>query len=252
MTSKVSLLRRIPLKQEIFDVLHQDILSGHYPRGAWLRQEEISKRLGVSMTPVREALDLLVSSGLAERVAYRGVRILQMDGPDILDAYEMRLLLEASAARAAAKNVSPSQLDQLEALLEEGEGLFKLESLPRAREVSRRLHLTIVDAGGNDLRLRIYREALRAFPDWMLYEHLYRKPALLQDSLRDEQKEHRLIVEALGARDPDSAMQRAMEHVVARGHELELYLGISRADLAAREAQVRYLLPELEAQTSHP
>jgi DNA-binding GntR family transcriptional regulator len=252
MSSKVSLLRRKPLKQEIFDVLHQDILSGHYLSGAWLRQEEISTRLGVSMTPVREALDLLVSSGLAERVAYRGVRILQMDAPDILDAYEMRLLLEGSAARAAAQNVKPAQLDQLEALLKEGEGLFNLEDLPRAREVSRKLHLMIVDAGGNDLRLRIYRETLRAFPDWMLYEHLYRRPTLLQDSLRDEQKEHRLIVEALGARDPDSAMQRAVEHVVGRGHELELYLGISRDDLRAREAQVRCLLSGLEIQTSHP
>ena len=77
MQSADQTLRRKPLKDEVFDVLHQDILSGKYAAGAWLRQEEIARRLGVSMTPVREALDLLVAAGLAERVAYRGVRILQ-------------------------------------------------------------------------------------------------------------------------------------------------------------------------------
>jgi DNA-binding GntR family transcriptional regulator len=95
-------VNRKPLKAEVFDVLHENILSGQYPAGSWLRQEEISKRLGVSMTPVREALDLLVSTGLAERVAYRGVRVLRPSSPDILDSYEMRLLLEGAGARAAA------------------------------------------------------------------------------------------------------------------------------------------------------
>ncbi len=51
--------RRKPLKNEVFDVLHQDILSGKYTAGAWMRQGEVARRLGVSMTPVREALDLL-------------------------------------------------------------------------------------------------------------------------------------------------------------------------------------------------
>src|SRR5512143_177381 len=88
--------RRKPLKEEVFDVLHERILAGEYPAGQWLRQEEISSRLGVSMTPVREALDLLVSAGLAERVPYRGVRVFKPDVPEILNSYSMRLLLECA------------------------------------------------------------------------------------------------------------------------------------------------------------
>ncbi len=53
-----------PLKEEIFDALHRHIIAGKYGPGDWLRQEDIASQMGVSMTPVREALDLLVASGL--------------------------------------------------------------------------------------------------------------------------------------------------------------------------------------------
>ena len=74
MNQETELIQKRPLKEDIFDVLHEKIISGLYKPGDWLRQDDIATQLGVSMTPVREALDLLVSSGLAERVPYRGVR----------------------------------------------------------------------------------------------------------------------------------------------------------------------------------
>lgn len=245
MTTKEATLKRKPLKDEVFGILHGNILSGEYAAGAWLRQEEISRRLGVSMTPVREALDLLVSSGLAERVAYRGVRVLQLSSPDILDSYELRLLLEAVAVREAAISVLPSQLASMRRLLDDGARLLTLEDLPRHHEVSRALHSEIVQASGNSLLHRLYLDVLKAFPDWMLYEHLYRHPELLEDSMRNEHREHELIVEALASGDPDAAQQRALEHVVQRGRELETYLGISREALELRESRIRHLIPGL-------
>ena len=95
-------LQRKSLKEEIFDVLHEKIIAGKVLPGDWLRQDDIATQLGVSMTPVREALDLLVSVGLAERVPYRGVRVPQPSADEIAEAYAMRLLLEAAGARAAA------------------------------------------------------------------------------------------------------------------------------------------------------
>ena len=70
-TLEAGAVQRKPMKEQVYDVLHENILAGRYAAGAWLRQEEIASQLGVSMTPVREALDLLVSSGLAERVPFR-------------------------------------------------------------------------------------------------------------------------------------------------------------------------------------
>jgi DNA-binding GntR family transcriptional regulator len=85
-------------------------VEGKYLPGDWLRQEEISTQTGVSQTPVREALDLLVSVGLAERVPYRGVRVPELTTDEIIDAYILRLILESTAAHLAALNISGEQL----------------------------------------------------------------------------------------------------------------------------------------------
>ena len=245
MQSAPNHIRKKPLKDEVFDFLHQDVLSGKFAAGSWLRQEEIATRLGVSMTPVREALDLLVAAGLAQRVAYRGVRILEPTGQEILDAYEMRLILEGLAARTAAQCITAAQLAALRALVDEGDQLGALEELPREREVSRQLHLTIVAASGNTLLARTYEQVLRAFPDWMLYEHLYRQPELLEASIRDEHREHRLIIEALAQGDEDAAQSHALAHIVHRGLELERYLGIPGPALRSRESRAAHFLPQL-------
>lgn len=235
-------VRRKPLKEEVFDVLHEGILAGDYRAGQWLRQEDISSRLGVSMTPVREALDLLVSSGLAERVPYRGVRVLQPAAPEILNAYGVRLLLECSATYAAAVHITEDYSVRLQKLLTASKPLVRLEDLPRERALSRDLHSTIVAAAGNALLHRLYLTVLNTFPDWMLYEHLFRHPELLGESMRCEYDEHRLVIEALSAHEPELACNRAMKHVTNRGRELVNFLGIPAEEVQAIEAAVLPLL----------
>jgi DNA-binding GntR family transcriptional regulator len=228
--------RRNPIKHEVYDFLHQNILAGEYAAGSWLRQEEIASRLGVSMTPVREALDMLVSSGLAERVPYRGVRIIKPATPDILNSYSMRLLLESSASYAAAINISSQELAGLHELLDRAKGLVALSDLPQERALSRELHSAIVFAAGNGLLHKMYLTVLNTFPDWLLYEHLYRKPELLEESMCSENREHALIVEALDIHDPDLAMQRTIEHLRNRGRELQIYLGIAPEQIEEHES----------------
>src|SRR4026208_598511 len=118
-SEETEIIQKRPLKEDIFDVLHEKVLAGIYKPGDWLRQEDIATQLGVSMTPVREGLDLLVSAGLAERVPYRGVRVREMSTKDVVEAYGLRLILEAVIAREATRNISPEQLAGLEAMLDE-------------------------------------------------------------------------------------------------------------------------------------
>src|SRR5512142_774331 len=118
-TEETELIQKRPLKEDIFDVLHEKIISGTYKPGDWLRQDDIATQLGVSMTPVREALDLLVSAGLAERVPYRGVRVREMSTKDVVEAYGLRLVLEAVIAQEAAKRITREQIAGLEGTLDE-------------------------------------------------------------------------------------------------------------------------------------
>ena len=218
------------------------IIAGQYSSGTWLRQEEISSQLGVSMTPVREALDLLVSAGLAERVPYRGVRVLEPTTKEILDSYGMRLLLETAAVFSAAGTALDSQVSQLRLILEESRSFVQLKDMSRQRVLSRQLHSAIVAASGNAQLHRIYDTVLNTFPDWMLYEYLFRHPELLDESMDSEFREHGAIVEAVACHQPQQAVERTIEHLLNRGKELVIYLGIPRDLVQATEDQVLPLI----------
>ena len=231
-----------PLKEEIFDALHRQIIAGKYVPGDWLRQEDIATQMGVSMTPVREALDLLVATGLAERVPYRGVRVREMSTKNIVEAYGMRLVLEALIARDAAMNITPEQVSTLKKILDEMKRQVKLNEMPRERQLSREFHSTIAEASGNDLLVKLYAVVANAFPDWLLYEALYRIPELLANSVAQTYEEHTAILDALINGDADRAAQSSIEHVLDSGKWLEEYLGIPRELLREKEQQVIHLI----------
>jgi len=231
-------LQRKSLKEEIFDVLHEKIIAGKVGPGEWLRQEDIATQLGVSMTPVREALDLLVSVGLAERVPYRGVRVPQPSADEIAEAYAMRLLLEAAGARAAAFKRRQAQVDELKRILSRMKGLLSLNDMSALRQLSRQFHRSVVAIGGNGTLDRLYEMIMNSFPDWMLYEYLFRHTDLLESSLADEYKEHMRLVEAIEAGDAELAESEAIAHIRNLGEELTTFLGISHEIL---ESKARFL-----------
>ena len=230
-----------PLKDEIFDALHRQIIAGKYSPGDWLRQEEIASQMGVSMTPVREALDLLVAAGIAERVAYRGVRVREMSIEDIVDAYGLRLILEVLIGREAGKHITPPQIENLEKMLEEMEKHDTLNEMALARQLAREFHLAVAEASGNELLTKLYAIVANAFPDWLLYEALYRKPEILSDSMTATQNEHIAIVEALKKRDGEKAALKSVEHLLESGKWLEEYLNIPGSLLRDKEEQISIL-----------
>ena len=236
------LIQKRPLKEDIFDVLHDKIISGKYKPGDWLRQDDIATQLGVSMTPVREGLDLLVSSGLAERVPYRGVRVREMSTKDVVDAYGLRLTLEVVIAQDAARHITPGQVSGLERMIVEMKKHESLKEMSTARRLSREFHSAIAEASQNDLLIKVYAVVANAFPDWLLYEALFRKPEMLADSMANTHEEHVAIVNALKKGDGNMAAQKSIEHVMESGKWLEEYLNVPAELLHEKEEQVLFLL----------
>ncbi len=227
-------LQRRSLKEEIFDVLHERIIAGKASPGEWLRQDDIATQLGVSMTPVREALDLLVSVGLAERVPYRGVRVPQPSADEIAEAYAMRILLEGAGAHAAALKREQTQVDELKRILSRMKGLLSLNDMSTLRQLSRQFHQSVVAIGGNGSLDKLYEMIMNTFPDWMLYEYLFRHTDLLEQSLVDEYEEHMKLVEAIEAGDAALAEQMAISHIRSLGEDLVAYLSISQEVLESK------------------
>lgn len=231
-----------PLKEEIYDALHRQIIAGKYTPGDWLRQEDIASQMGVSMTPVREAFDLLVAKGIAERVPYRGVRVREISAREVVEAYGLRLMLEALIAREAAENISPQQLTQIETIMEEMDRHVILSEMPQERQLSREFHAAIAEASGNALMVQVYTIVSNAFPDWLLYEALFRKPELVDKSVRQTHDEHAAILDALKKHDADLAVKVSLEHVMESGRWLETHLNIPAKLLKEKEKQITHLL----------
>lgn len=227
-----------PLKEDIFDSLVEKIISGQYKPGDWLRQEEIASQLDVSMTPVREALDLLAAAGLAERVPYRGVRVPQPTVEEIAESYAMRLLLEKSVSRAAALNREQAHVDELKRIVRQAGKLMRLDDMSASRELSGDFHFTVVDAAQNSMLTRVYKMVVNTFPDWMLYQAMFEHPEALEQSIKEEYEEHLAIVEAIEARAAQLAGQRAVEHLLDIGRQIVLYLRVPQELLDEKTAQL--------------
>ena len=90
------------------DIVYEDlrvrILRGALPSGSWLRAETLASELGVSRTPVREALRRLQADGFVEQIPNRGAQVVQIDDADLVASYELRAMLEAYGAKCAAES----------------------------------------------------------------------------------------------------------------------------------------------------
>jgi len=132
-------VRKKSLKDEVFELLHQRIVAGKYSPGEWLRQEELAQQLGVSQTPVREALDLLVSVGLAERVPYRGCRCQSGRQRRLRCLYHAADPGERRSAHGRAIYFT-TQLRSLTETIEQTKGLISWMICPPA-QLNKRFHL---------------------------------------------------------------------------------------------------------------
>src|SRR5688572_22982593 len=163
---KASLSRK-SLSESVYDALLENILSGALAAGTEISEVALAEALRVSRTPVHEAVGRLVKDGLLVQDPPRRLLVARFQREDVVEIYEMRQLLEASAARRAAKGMSPDVLKELRATadaLDRDRGAADWSA--RALEFDARFHDAIAEAGGNR-RLRDdiarYRLLVRAF-----------------------------------------------------------------------------------------
>lgn len=189
----------------VYDSLRDAIWEGRFARGARVREEDVAKTLGVSRTPVREALQRLQQRGLLENRPGRGLTVAELSKRQVLELYAMREILEGSAARFAAEQASRADIEILDHLQRD---LSQAPDEPLTLvKLNRRFHLAIYEAAHNDYLL----QALDSLHDSMalLNSATFRAPNLRQES----DAEHRGIVEAIARRDPDAAETLAREHI---------------------------------------
>ena len=190
--------------EAVFRLLRQAIRDGVYRAGDRLREEEVAQRLDVSRTPVREALGRLTAKGMVVPAGGRGLVVRSLDTAELLELYGMREILEGAAARLAAQHASAVEIEDLQDLGTRFETATDVVDMAR---LNRRFHDCIVRAARNrflDTSLAELQDGLVLLGPTTFGVEGRPVPASL---------EHRAIVAALAAADPDAAERAARAHI---------------------------------------
>ncbi|MDO8300810.1 GntR family transcriptional regulator [Lacisediminimonas sp.] len=186
------------------EAIKTGIREGRLRAGQRLREADLAEWLGVSRTPVREALKTLEAQGLVATVGREGLVIASLSARDVAELYTVWADMEALAARYAAENARPSDIKLMLAICDKWDEKLDAAELGR---LNHQLHQAIYDAAHNAFLHR----ALDAIDDSLalLGLHTYSVPARRAEA----GLEHRAIVEAIARHDPQQAANAALTHI---------------------------------------
>lgn len=195
------------------DLVHQRIVealvTGQFKGGEELNEVSLAAQFRVSRTPVREALRRLAAEGLVINQRNRQTTVIQMSRRDVIETYQVRQILEASAARLAATQIEDHRLVELRSLAVAATPSPQTEWGGAERKFDDELHRAIADSCGNR---KLQREIQR-------YQNLVRfvraRVARLPQRLAEGHAEHLRIVEALESRDPARAEAETSAHIAS-------------------------------------
>ncbi len=195
------------LRGRVYEKIREDILSGRYVQNTELKEAAIGAELGISRTPVREALRQLELEGLVKIIPNRGAFVNRITAKDVQDIYVIRPMLEGLCARWATEHITQEQMDALEETLYLTEYHTRKGHLDKLHELDSQFHEQLYEASGS----RILTHVLSDFHD---YVKMVRKASIASEnrSVRTTE-EHRAIFEAIREKDADKAEELAVRHV---------------------------------------
>jgi len=196
--------RPVTSADRIAEALRREITTGELRPGARIRQREVALRLRASTTPVREALATLEQEGLVRIESHRGARVRSLSETELRDHYEIRIALEALAARGAARYCDRDDAERLTAVLDE---LRSTTDPERYVALNHRFHAELYELGGN-LQLAALIASLRDKDS--AYLKLYAARQVPSERL---DREHRRILDRCAANDADGCEQAMREHL---------------------------------------
>ncbi len=197
----------VSLSDKVFEALESEILKGELERGETLSENKVSARLGVSRTPVREALQRLEQEGLVKTEPGKGAVVLGISQGDLLDIYEIRIRIEGLAARYAARNITDEQAREMRDVVELQEFFAAKGDSRSLRDLDSKFHSMIYKFCTS----RILTDTLNSLHHKI--ERFRRMSVEIGGRGSLSVEEHREIAEALAAHDEDKAETLLIEHI---------------------------------------
>ena len=197
----------LPLRDVVFQTLRQAILRGELKPGERLMEIHLAQKLGVSRTPVREAIRKLELEGLVLMIPRKGAVVAEITISDLEDVLEVRMALEELAMKHACRRITKEQLDGLEQLAAVFSESLNGDDVGACAQADMLFHDAIYEATGNNRLIQILNN---------LREQMYRyRMEYLKDRHSHAQllKEHEEILNALKCHDEKSALEWISRHI---------------------------------------
>ncbi|NLW48955.1 MAG: GntR family transcriptional regulator [Firmicutes bacterium] len=196
-----------PLRELVFESIREAIISGQLQAGERLMEIQLAEEMGVSRTPVREAIRKLELEGLVAMIPRKGAYVAGLSFKEIADVFEIRGALEGLAAELAAERITEEELEELERYLVRIAEAIDKGDLEKVVANDTDFHSILYQASRNQRLSQIInnlREQIQRFRTTSLSY-----PGRMKNAL----EEHRKIVEAISARDGELASKLAHEHI---------------------------------------
>jgi DNA-binding GntR family transcriptional regulator len=194
-----------------YDAIRENIATGAYAPGKWLPEPMVAASLGLSRTPVREALRMLAAEGSIELIHNRGARVTAWKAADIEEVYRLRALLEGHGAALAARCASPNLVDEIRALQTRYEASMASDdsSTRSTAQCNNDFHAAVRSASGSP-RLATLLDVISSTP--LVTQALQR---YTEDDRRRSVVQHRDIITAIQNRDDGLAESAMRSHILA-------------------------------------
>lgn len=192
------------LYEEVAERLRQRIFHRELEPGSWIDELKIAEELGISRTPLREALKVLAAEGLVTMKVRRGAYVTEVSEKDLADVYHLLALLESDAAGVVASRATDAELQGLQALHDELEAAT--DDRDRFFAINEQFHMRLLEIADNRWRDQMVADLRKVMK--LNRHHSLFKTGRIDESLT----EHRAIVAALVQRDALLAAQRMREH----------------------------------------
>ena len=203
-----------PLADNVYARIRALILSNKLRSGQKLVDRDLADLLGVSRTPIREALARLAVTGLVEARSRRGYYVAQYASEQMSELYEFRKILEVAAAGLAAQNATPAHLRKIERILLELEQVtLKPRSPVKIVELDLEIHDVIAQASGNGSLQRAIRDLMDKVVAFIWVDWVNASIAATPEQIAAAQGEHRLLLCSILEKDAEGAASMMGAHI---------------------------------------
>lgn len=204
----------LPLRDVVFKTLRQAIIKGNLEPGERLMEMDLASRMGVSRTPIREAMRMLELEGLVIMVPRCGARVAKISFKNLKDVLEVREALEELAITLACQRITEKQLEELRQASVKFEQTVKSGNEAKVAEADVRFHNIIIEASGNEKLVQMMQNLSEQM---YRYRYEYVKDVTIHGELV---REHLAMLESIENKDLEAAVKTVKNHITKQGQAI--------------------------------